>query len=58
MAHLEYSHYFHAFNGQYKWSLLSSGVKLAESGVTKHLTTPDTAGDKRVAVLCALKIRI
>ena len=30
----------------------------AGSGVTKHLTTPDNAGDKRVAVLCALKIRI
>ena len=55
MARLDY---FHAFNGQYQWTLLSSGVRLAESGVTKHLTTPDTAGDKRVAVLCALKIRI
>ena len=55
MAHLDY---YHAFNGQYQGTLLSSGVRLAESGVTRHLTTPDTAGDKRVAVLCALKIRI
>ena len=31
------------------------GSEDAETGVTKDMTTPEPAGDKRVAVLCPFK---